>query len=456
MERVLPLRAKSIHFIGIGGIGMSGLANLLVEKGYQVSGSDIRENRHIEYLRAKGVKVKVPHSPGLVRGKDLICFSSAIPEDNVELKEARSLRLPIIKRGELLAYLFKEKQTIAVAGSHGKTTTTGLLSFIFQELGYSVSSFIGGIPRNGENSSWWGKDVFVVETDESDGTFLKLMPVYSLITNIDKEHINFYKSFPRLKEAFLKFSKSTQKLVIGCGDDENLRDISQKLKDKFITYGFSRRNFIQARNIKLYPFKSRFDLFIRNRFVFSFTLSQPGVHNVLNSLGVLALVSLFQNDYSRIGPILARFSGTRRRFEVKARLKGVLFIEDYGHHPTEIKYVIKMAKVLKRRRLVVMFQPHRYSRVKSLWKEFTTCFKGTDYLIITDIYSAQEKELKNVNSRLLAKDIARYLKDVFYVPREQLITYVPSILKRGDCFISLGAGDIDRINDLIIQSYSLK
>ena len=457
MERFLPEKIRRIHFIGIGGIGMSGLANLLIEKGYKVSGSDIKESEIINRLRKRGVRINIPHNPKVVRGKDLICFSSAIKEDNPEIKEARILKIPLIRRGSLLAKLLREKRVLAIAGSHGKTTTTSLASFILKNVGLDLASLVGGIPCYSEDSAWWGKDLFVVETDESDASFLELTPTYSIITNIDREHLNFYKSFSALKRAFLKFARRTKDLVIGWADQDEVYEILKLSRKEFRGFGFSRRASLRARDISLSSRGSKFKLFYKGKFFTNIEIPLLGKHNILNTLSVLGFCFYLGYKPKVLKTFFKTFPGTRRRLEIKGVYSGITFIDDYAHHPREIENVVRAVSLFRKRRLVVVFQPHRFSRIKSLIGEFSTCFRGIDLLIITDIYPAGETAISGVDIDWFITKIKKNFKgELLYIPKETLKEACCFLLRRGDCFLSLGAGDINKILDEIVKKFRRK
>lgn len=457
MERVLPPQINKVHFVGIGGIGMSGLANLLLDKGYKVSGSDIKESEIIDKLRKKGVKINIPHNSKVVRGKDLVCFSSAIRGDNPEIKQAKSLKVPLIKRGSLLAILLKKKKVLAIAGSHGKTTTTSLASFLLKGVGFDLASLVGGLPHYSKDSSWWGRDLFVVETDESDASFLEIEPTYSIITNIDREHLNFYKSFSALKRAFLSFAQNTKELVIGWADQDELYQILKRSKKEFLSFGFRKRASLRAEEISLSSQLSKFKVFYKGKYLGKVEMPLLGRHNILNALGVLGFSLYLGLPLNLVKPFLRSFPGTRRRLELKGTYQGVMFIDDYAHHPREIESVIRVASLFRKRRLVVLFQPHRFSRIKALIKEFSFCFKGADLLIITDIYSAAEKPLPGIDIDWFITRIRKNFKgELIYIPKEALRQTCLFLLKRGDCLLSLGAGDINKILEEIVESFRKK
>ncbi len=433
---------------------MSGLARLLMNKGYKVSGSDIRENAIIKELKQNNIDIDVPHRAGSVKDKDLVCFSSAIKGDNPEIQAARAVSIPLVKRGVLLGQVLKNEDTIAVAGSHGKTTVTSLASFVLKSLGKDIASMVGGIPRYSNISSWWGKDMFVVETDESDASFLYIKPSYAVITNIDKEHVSFYKSFAKLIESFKKFSQSAQRLIVACGDDELLLKILKKNKKKTLTYGLKPQNIFGAKDLNFTRSVSSFTLIYNGQPRLKVKIPLLGRHNIQNCLAVIALCKGLGFGFEEIAKAIAEFPGTRRRLEFKGNINEVEFVDDYAHHPSEIKAVLQAVRIINPDRLVVLFQPHRFSRVKNLVSEFARCFEDADLLVVTDIYSAGEKEIEGIDSQWFYKRITKTRKkESLYIAEKDLANKTPGLLNPGDFFLALGAGNINNIQDEIMKVY---
>ncbi|MCM8819534.1 MAG: UDP-N-acetylmuramate--L-alanine ligase [Candidatus Omnitrophica bacterium] len=444
---------KNIYFIGIGGIGMSGLAILLKDKGFNVRGSDIKESYTVDMLRKDGIKVYIGHNPqNLTADIDLVIYSSAIKEDNPELIEAKKNGVSIVRRGELLGLLCADKKTIAVSGSHGKTTTTALLGYLLNCMNYKPTVFVGGLPLNYSKNAWWGEEYFVIETDESDGTFLNYNPVFSIITNIDKEHLDYYKSHQNLYENFLKFAKQTKQKVIGCADDPLVKKIILQVGG--ISYGFGENNYLRAANFYYENNFSCFDFIIGGDFVKTVKVPLLGEHNALNTLAVLGFFLHIGEDINKVIDFLKGFKGTKRRFQIKAKINDVTFIDDYAHHPTEIYNVLRALRYLKPKRVLAIFQPHRYSRVYALYKEFASAFVGVDELIVTDIYSASEKNVYGISVDFLIEEIKKNFKGkISYVSKEKLPIEVPSHIKEGDFVVSLGAGDINLFLEDIIYEF---
>ncbi len=440
--------------MGIGGVGMMGLAFLLRDRGFIVSGSDIKESKNIMALRKEDFKVYVGHRRENIYGAQLLCYSSAVKEDNIEILEAKRKGIEVIKRAELLSWISLNAKNIVISGSHGKTTTSALIAFVLTKLGYAPNVFIGGISLDFGRYAWSGKDLFVIEADESDGSFLYYNPWIFVVTNIDYEHLDFYKSFENLYNSFYKLMLNTRSLTIGCGDDKNVRQLLEKVSS--CSYGFLKSNTIRAENVRFYSKYTVFDLILKEKKVKGIELSLLGEHNVLNALAVISLCSYLGEDIFNIIPLLREFKGTSRRFQFKANIGGIIFVDDYAHHPTEISATLKAARQLLPKRLVVIIQPHRYSRVKLLYREFAKCFYSCDYLVVTDIYSAGETSQEGINGHFLAKEIKKYFSNVVYIPKEKLPFEVPLLLKEGDLVMGLGAGDINIIMDTILKEISLK
>jgi len=444
MEEILSA-VKRIHLIGIGGIGMSGLALLLCEKGYCVTGSDIAESPLIEHLKTKGVTVFRGHTQSNIEDTDLVCYSSAINQDNPELRAACKAHVPILPRAKLLSFISRGKNTIAISGSHGKTTTSALLGYMLHSLGHNPTVFIGGIPVNYDTHAWWGSDYCVIEADESDGSFLYYDPEVSIITNIDKEHLDFYKDVNTLHEAFGEFARRAKKLVITCGDDE---DVMRLLGDVHtLTYGVASHNKVRAENLHFDGKFMNFDLVIdkMRQHVKSPLL---GEHNVLNVLAVLSFIFYQQVDLEEAIRVLRNFRGIKRRFEVKAIVEGVTFMDDYAHHPAEIRAVLRALKGLGHERIVAVFQPHRFSRVQALADEFSRCFYDADYLVVTDIYAAGEEPIPGIGADSLYHEIKKEFKGIIeYVPTKKLAQRVAEVTQRGDLVVGLGAGTINKTID---------
>ncbi len=452
MDEILS-KVKKVHLVGIGGVGMSGLALLLKERGFQVSGSDSQEGHYVRMLQNLGVSVFIGHNKDQLSGDtEILGYSSAINESNPEIAEARKRGIRILKRAELLAELCRDKKTIAIAGSHGKTTTTALLSYLLTFLGYEPTVFLGGLPLNYSRSAWWGGQHCVIEADESDGSFLCYRPRVSIITNIDREHLDYYQTMEGLNESFLKFALETKDKVFGWGDQPDLAKIIDQVGG--IKFGWGDSNQVQGRNFKFEQQYSCFDLFIGGKLVTSLKLPLVGEHNCLNSLAVFSYLWYIDQDLKRAAEALEGFRGTKRRFQLKAKAKGVTFIDDYAHHPTEIKAVIKAASLLGSGRIFVLFQPHRYSRINLLFSEFSSCFSKVAKVFVTDIYSAHEPAIEGLDAEGLAREIGKQSSvEAEYLPRDKIFKRSWQELAKGDLFLSLGAGDINILVDRLIYEF---
>jgi UDP-N-acetylmuramate--alanine ligase len=452
---------KQYHLVGIGGIGMSGIAKLLLHLGYGVSGSDLKENKVIFELKRLGAKIYIGHSAKNLKDAEAVIYSSAIKEDNLEIREARKLNIPLIMRAEALAQLMQDKSVITVAGSHGKTTTTSLVSCLLLEAGLSPTVAIGGILKNIDTNACIGTgNFFVAEADESDGSFLNYKPDFSIITNIDHEHLDYYKSFENEVDAFSKFINSTSKkgCLFYCSDDPVLNKLALGYKNKCIRFGLSPSADIYPQNITLNGLYSEFDCFIKNSFVARFNLSLGGKHNISNALSVIALGLELGISLDFIKKALSGYRGAGRRLEVKFKDNNFMVIDDYAHHPTEIRATLSTLSGLKSKRVIAIFQPHRFTRTKLLFDEFTRSFNGVDKLIITDIYAASELPIKDINSLKLCAAIKDRFKekDILYIPKEEIVNKVLEIIKPGDLVITLGAGDIVRLSDELAERLQAK
>jgi UDP-N-acetylmuramate--alanine ligase len=446
---------RSIHFIGIGGIGMSGIAKIILKQGNRVSGSDIKESEATRELNSLGANVFIGHDASHLGDVDLVVYSSAINPKNPELVSAIKKNIPVVKRAQLLAELMKDKKGITVAGAHGKTTTTSLVSFMLNKSNFRPTVVTGGNVFNFNSNALLGEGAyFVAELDESDESFLYFNPTYSIVTNIDYEHLDHYKTWDNILNAFSRFFDQTQKngLIFACGDDKNIMDILKHKNQKFISFGLSQDCDIYADKIYLQDFSSRFECIYRDKLLGQVVLNIPGRHNISNSLSVIALGLELGIGFDKIKDCLFDYKGVGRRFQLKGQANSIKIVDDYGHHPTEIRATLAAAKSMKPKRLVVAFQPHRYSRTKFLLEEFATCFDSADSLIITDIYAANEKPIPGITSRQLLKKIKQInKKDVVFLHKKDIVRHLLKIAKPGDLIMTLGAGDIGKLSDELLQ-----
>ncbi|MEK7683584.1 MAG: UDP-N-acetylmuramate--L-alanine ligase, partial [Nitrospirota bacterium] len=439
---------RIIHFVGIGGIGMSGIAEVLHNLGYEVTGSDVKESDTTNRLNSLGIKVYIGHRAENVDDAHVVVISSAVSKDNAEVVEAKRKSIPVIPRAEMLAELARMKYGILVAGAHGKTTTTSLIATVIASSGLDPTVVIGGKLRaTGSNARLGQGDFLVAEADESDGSFLRLSPTIAVVTNIDREHMDFFKTMDSLRDAFLSFINKVPfyGVSIVCIENEELRKLLPYVHRRYITYGLSPDADVYAADIKKGFMTVSFDVVYKGENLGNFSLPVPGVHNILNSLAAIIVARELKIEAGLIKEALKKFSGIQRRFELKGEEKGIKVFDDYGHHPTEIKATLNAAKdgLLARQgagRLFVIFQPHRYTRTKDLMDEFTPCFSEADILCLMDIYSAGEKPINGIDSNALLDRIKKTgHKDAAYFPdRGKLMENLLMRLKSGDVVFTLG------------------
>jgi len=451
-------RSYHIHFVGIGGIGMSGIAELLLNLGHQVSGSDIQETEITRRLETLGATISYSHQPQQVAGADAVVVSSAIDSDNPEVAAANmDYHIPVIRRAEMLAELMRLKYAVLVAGAHGKTTTTSMVGTVMAEGGLDPTVIIGGrLNAWGTNAKLGQGDFVVAEADESDGTFLLYSPTISLVTNIDTEHLDFYKDLDEIKETFLEFINQVPfyGLNILCLEDENIQGLLPRIKKRVVTYGFSAQADFQARDLAIDGLNVSYRAFHRGQELGKVTLPIPGRHNALNSLAAVAVGHELEIPFSAICRGLQEMTGVQRRFQIKGEVNGVTVVDDYGHHPTEIKAVLKtMASSFPERRRFVLFQPHRYTRTQDLFEDFTTAFYQSDVLIVTEIYAASEPVIPGVHAEKLTTAIQKHGHgNVRYIPDH--LALVPSLVeevREGDVVLTLGAGNIWQTGEALLE-----
>lgn len=449
---------RKTHFVGIGGTGMCGLAEILLSLGYEVSGSDLATGTDAtERLARLGAKIFTGHAAENTRGVDLLVVSSAVGEENPEVREARRLGLPVLKRGEMLAEIMRLKYGVAVAGAHGKTTTTSLIGHVLSSAGLDPTVIVGGRLRAaGSNAMLGVGDVLVAEADESDGSFLKLLPTVAVVTNIDREHLDHYRDLDEICDAFLRFIQGVPfyGVVVVCGDDAHLRALLPGVNKPVLTYGTGPACHVQAAGVRPGADGSRFQVRADGSDLGEFLVPLPGGHNVLNALATIAVARFLGVPTEAIRRGLASFEGVGRRFERRGEAGGVLHIDDYGHHPTEIAAVLRTAReVFGDRRLVVLFQPHRYSRTAALRQEFGTAFRDADRLVLTDIYAAGEAPIPGITGATLCETIAASGTRVHYTPSEaEAIACVAEMLQPGDVLLTLGAGSVWKWGDAVMNA----
>ena len=433
---------------------MSGIAELLANLGYRVTGSDLNRSKITDRLGELGCSVFTGHDSQWVEGADVIVASSAISDNNPEILAAREQGIPVVMRAEMLAELMRlKKYGIAIAGSHGKTSTTSMVSWIMAQAGLDPTIVVGGkVDCLGGNAKLGEGEFLVAEADESDGSFLKLSPVLEVVTNIDFEHPDFYADIDQVKEAFVEFIDKVPfyGAAIICLDDKNVAEVLPRISKRVITYGLTRQAEVYAENLKVENGRSRFDAYREGELLGTVELPQPGKHNVYNSLASICVGLELEIDFSVIAEALGSFAGVQRRLELKGVAGGITVVDDYGHHPTEILATLSAVKqAWPDKRLVVLFQPHRYSRTKGLFSEFQTCFHQADYLVMTDIYAASEEPIEGIDSLRLLEKIKQHgqRKTAYIGEVEKLAEAVKDNLLPGDLVLTLGAGNIFRAGE---------
>ncbi|MBI4698676.1 MAG: UDP-N-acetylmuramate--L-alanine ligase [Nitrospirae bacterium] len=471
-----------IHFVGIGGVGMSGIAEVLINLGYKVRGSDLKESETTKRLKSLGIGIAIGHKAENVRGAHVVVISSAVSSDNPEVAAARNESIPVIPRAEMLAELARLKYSVLVAGAHGKTTTTSLIAGVFASAGLDPTVVVGGkLTGMGSNARLGQGEFLVAEADESDGSFLKLSPTIAVVTNIDREHMDFFKGMDELKNAFLSFINKIPfyGVAVLCADNGNVRELLPKVQRRFMTYGLEKGLDLTAMNIERKGMRSKFEVILKGESLGFFEISLPGLHNIYNSLAAIGVANELGLDNNAVREALAGFSGVQRRFEFKGDVCGIRVFDDYGHHPAEVMATLRAAKetiaqntenrIQKtetpppfsarvdpnpqgKGRLVVLFQPHRYTRTRDLLAEFSGAFTDADKVILMDIYPAGEQPIEGINSELLFREIKKAGKDIIYVrERARILEYLIEELRDGDMFLTLGAGDVWKIGEEFVK-----
>ena len=442
---------QQIHFVGIGGAGMSGIAEVLLNMGYRVTGSDARRGEAVERLERLGAKVFIGHQPSHVEGAHVVVFSSAVARDNVEVQVARQRGIPVIARAEMLAELMRMKYGIAIAGTHGKTTTTSVVAAVLGAAGLDPTIVVGGrIHGLGTNARLGQGEFLVAEADESDGSFLKLSPTIAVVTTVDAEHLDHYPDLDAIRAAFLQFVNKVPfyGAAVLCLDEPNIQQMIPQIEKRVITYGLESGADVTARRLAFAGVTSRFEVVHRGRLLGPALLQVPGRHNVLNALAAIAVGLDLEVPFERIRAALAGFAGVQRRFQIRGEAEGVLVVDDYGHHPAEIRATLAAAKAGFDRRVVTVFQPHRYTRTHFLRREFLTAFYQSDVLIVMDIYPAGEAPIPGVHARDLAEGIAAHgHREVIYMDgdRHGIVRYLCESTRPGDLVLTLGAGDVGQL-----------
>ncbi len=450
-------KAYHIHFVGIGGIGMSGIAELLISLGYKVSGSDLKTSAITRRLKEQGAKIFIQHKKEQIKGANVIVTSSAISKDNPEVVKAREDSVPIIPRAEMLAELMRIKYAIAVSGAHGKTSTTSMVAEILNTAGLDPTVIIGGLLKSLDTNALHGKgDYIVAEADESDGSFLKYCPALAIVTNIDLEHLDYYKDINDIKNKFVKFINSVPfyGLAILCLDNEHVQNILPEIEVRYTTFGMTAQADTQAKNICFKNNKSFFTVFHNRKKLGQICLNLAGEHNISNALASIATGLELNIDFEIIRKALEKIQGVKRRLEIKGEKNNILVMDDYGHHPTEIRATLDaLRKSYPDKRIIVLFQPHRYTRTKELFDDFTRSFYRSDVLILLPIYAASEKKIKGVSAEKLHRGIkAHGHKNVSYAPDfDDALAAIKKIMEKDDLILTLGAGDIYTLGERLLE-----
>lgn len=451
-------KAKHIHFVGIGGIGMSGIAELLINLGYKVSGSDLKDSPMTRRLAALSGVVFKGHKGEQIEGADVVVYSSAVASENPEIQEAKKRSIPVIPRAEMLAELMRLKYGIAIAGAHGKTTTTSMVASILTCGHLDPTVVIGGRLDiwGGSNAKLGQGDILVAEADESDGSFLALSPAIAVVTNIDHEHMDHYGDMETIRETFINFINNIPfyGTAILCLDNEEIQGIIPRLKKRYLTYGMTSQADLKGRDLEKEKLGVSFEALYHNNSLGRIVVGIPGEHNMLNALAATAVGLELDLDIGVIKEGLKNLGGLARRFQLKGEKRDILVLDDYGHHPTEITATLKTAKECwPERRLIVVFQPHRYTRTEALFDRFVISFNEADVLIVIPIFSAGETAIDGVTAEWLSRGIKEHgHKDVIFRPtQEDALSTLLSILRSGDLVITLGAGDIHRLGTSLLD-----
>ncbi len=450
-------RIRKIHFVGIGGIGMSGIAEVLLNLGYRVSGSDLRETEITRRLADLGGEIRYGHAAENLREVDVVVTSTAVRQDNPEVHEAHRLLVPVIPRAEMLAELMRMKYGIAVAGTHGKTTTTSMVATLLSHAGIDPTVVIGGrLDSIGSNAKLGQGKFLVAEADESDGSFMKLSPTIAVVTNVDADHLDFYQDIHEIKATFCEFINKVPffGLAVLCLDDPNLQSLIPQVKKRFVTYGLANQADFNAVDIVYREERSSFTVCHQGQALGRLSIRMPGQHNVLNALAAVAVARELQIPFANIAEAFQDFCGVQRRFQRKYQHRDIMVVDDYGHHPAEIRVTLAAARTGWKRRVVAVFQPHRHSRTAALFDEFVTAFYQADHLVIMDIYGAGESPVEGVDAARLADEIHGHgHKGVHYRgSAEEVLAHLRSEVREGDLVITLGAGTVWQVGERLIDA----
>lgn len=452
-------KVQHIHFVGIGGAGMSGIAEILLNLGFRVSGSDQSPSERTERLVENGGKIFLGHDARFIKGAEVVVISSAIHSENVEVLAAKEQKVPVIPRAEMLAELMRLRYGIAVAGAHGKTTTTTMVATVLAQGGLDPTAVIGGKVNSFGGHAQKGEGEFLVaEADESDGSFLKLTPTIAVVTGLDHEHLDYYKTFEAIESTFLDFMNKVPfyGLVILCGDDPILANMIHRTEKRLLRYGTVESVQLRAEQIVYKAWESHFDVSYEGKMLGRFSLPVPGHHNVLNALAAIAVGLELDLPTTTIKKGIAAYRGVERRFQNLGKRDGVLIVDDYAHHPTEIRAAIAAAKAGWNTDLAVVFQPHRYTRTRDCLDDLATSFEGADHLILTEIYPAGEAAIEGINGEALYKAVCRHRKEAtcFINETAKIVTQLEKIARPGLMILTLGAGDIWKVGRAFLSEHS--
>jgi UDP-N-acetylmuramate--alanine ligase len=449
-------KIKHIHFVGIGGTGMSGIAEILINLGYKVTGSDLSSTEVTERLARLGGEVALGHDRSHVEDADVLVYSSAVKPDNPEMLEARRRGVPVIPRAEMLAELMRMKYGIAVGGAHGKTTTTWLVGLVMAAAGLDPTIVVGGrLKALGTNTKLGGGRYLVAEADESDGSFLKLSPSLAIVTNIDEEHLDHYANLDAIKASFVEFVNKVPfyGAAIVCLDQENVQAIMPRIGRRVVTYGFSQQADIRGTDVTQDETGVTFNVALKGRKLGSLYVRIPGEHNVSNALAAVAVAMELDIPFAAVSEGVSEFTGISRRMEHKGEAGGVSVMDDYAHHPTEIIATLRAARSFWRKRIVAVFQPHRHTRTEALWERLGRSFYDADSVIVTSIYGAGEEPIPGVTAELVVKAALQSgHRDVTYVPdKSQIPDRLAAVLRPGDLLVTLGAGDVWKVGEEVLR-----
>ena len=449
-------KIQKIHFVGIGGIGMSGIAEVLINLGYQVSGSDLKESDITRRLASFGGTISYGHRSENLAEVDVVVTSTAVNQNNPEVLEANRRKIPVIPRAEMLAELMRMKHGIAIAGTHGKTTTTSMVATVLGHGGIDPTVVIGGrLDSIGSNAKLGQGEFLVAEADESDGSFLKLSPTIAVVTNVDEDHLDYYSGLDEIRSTFINFINKVPfyGLVVLCLDDENIQGMIPAVKKRLMTYGLTTQADFQASDIKHDADRTNFLVHFRGKALGRLSIRMPGRHNVLNALAAVAVGMELDMPFAAIAEGFQDFGGVQRRFQVKGEAQEIMVVDDYGHHPVEIKATLSAARSGWNRRVVAVFQPHRYSRTEALFDDFTKAFYQADHIAVMDVYAAGEEPRPGVCAEKLAEGISGHgHKSCCYTgDADATVEHLQAVLQAGDIVITLGAGNVWQVGETLLQ-----